>query len=516
MNILKPKAAPWARAGCVLMVLICVQSAIAQDVSPTPPPVDNGVLSVDQFEQANELIDVSDAIIEYAPPAEAEPLIEVSSTSNEAVREAAPPIPNANGNYLTADFVDAALLSGPGFTLAPEVQVRGYMLQYAVQTRFGDIAAESKDLLPIRIDEVAAIERLEDTGLTKAAGKQAKRRSVQIWDSVKRVFTKPKETASGIPMGVARMVKARAQKIGRQASKLYDKSRDRLAEDDRPEEPAGPLTAARAPKPPPDPNESQTKRRAKKEGMNLLKQELEFSSTRRFIAREVNVDPYSSNPVLKERLDALAWSATSSNVGFDLVMKSLNAATFGVLPQLLKIDRIVWEETPENIAEINRQRLNELGCTHGLTRRVVRNGAFSPTLQTDLVNALNALQLPRGCDEVLAMAIEAKGEVEGRFMVNSLRLLLAAPLPGRVGYGPGECEIESLGGGLGAQCLGELLVPVPVDALIWDADMALYLDAENVRDARGRTILLTGFADGESRKHLTARGFAIVEYAPLN
>ena len=63
---------------------------------------------------------------------------------------------------------------------------------------------------------------------------------------------------------------------------------------------------------------------------------------------------------------------------------------------------------------------------------------------------------------------------------------------------------------------GELLVPVPVDALIWDADMALYLDAENVRDARGRTILLTGFADGEARKHLTARGFAIVEYAPLN
>ena len=133
----------------------------------------------------------------------------------------------------------------------------------------------------------------------------------------------------------------------------------------------------------------------------------------------------------------------------------------------------------------------------------------------DFVNSLDRLRLVRGCDDVLEMAIDARGELEGRFMVNSLALLLAAPLPGRVGYGPGECEIETLGGGLGARCQGELLVPVPVDALIWDEDMAAFLDAEDVRDARARTILLTGFADAEARRRLTDRGFAIIEYAPL-
>lgn len=490
------------------------QLTTAEQVTPAEQ---TGGLSGNAFDAAELPVSSDEPVVEWTPAPAAEPLVEVKPTTSESlVREAAPPMPNVEGKYLAADLVDASMLSGPGYTLLPEVEVRGYMLHYTLQTRFGEILAESKDLLPIRIEEVSAIERLDETGMAKAAGKQARSRTREVWEGLKRIVRKPKETVQGLPDGVARMVKARAQKIGRQASKLYDRSRDRLAEDENAAEPSGPLTAAREPKPAPDPNESATERKVKKEGKRLIKSELGYASARRFIAREVSVDPYSSNPILKEKLDALAWSATSSNVGFNLVMKSLGAATFGVLPQMLKIDRIVWEETPENISEMNRKRLNELGCTPGLTRRFVRNGAFSSTLQTDLVNALSSLRLIRGCDDVLAMSIDARGEIEGRFMVNSLRLLLAAPLPGQVGYTAGECAIETLGGGLGALCEGELVVPVPVDALIWDADMAIFLNAENVRDARARTILLTGFADQEARVRLTERGFAIIEYAPLN
>lgn len=470
---------------------------------------------------ANDLTEVPalegvEPVSEYSAPALQEPLTEVAAKppTGDSVREAAPPKPNAEGRYLAADLVAASMLSGPGFTVAPEVEVRGYMLHFVLQTEFGDIAAESKALLPIRIEEVSAIERLDDTGMTEAAGKRAKQRGKQFWAGIKRVFTRPKETVSGLPMGIARMVKTRAVKLGRQASKLYDRSRDEVAEDDNAPEPTGPLTAARQPKPPSD--ESTVERESKRAGKQLLKDELDFGSTRRFIAQELGVDPYSSNPVLKTKLDALAWSATSSNVGYKLAMGALGAATAGVVPNLLKIDRTVWEVEPENLANTNRLRLNELGCTHGLTRRLVRNSAFSPTLQTDLVNALTALALPRGCDQVLELGIDARGEVEGRFVVNSLRMLLSAPLPGRVGYGAGECEIDALGGGLGATCLGELLVPVPVDALIWDDDMAAFLDAEHVRGTGARTILLSGFANREARTKLTDRGFAIVERAPLN
>jgi hypothetical protein len=457
------------------------------------------------------------AVIEYSgAPEPAAPLIEVAApaASSELVREAAPPSPNADGKYLAADLLGAAMLSGPGFTIAPEVEVRGYMFQYTLQTPFGDIAAESNELLPIRIDEVSAIERLEDTGMTEAAGKQAKKKSRQVWEGLKRVFTKPKETVAGLPQGVARMVKTRVVKLGRQASKLYDRSKDELAEDPNAPKPTGPFTATRTPDAPSD--ESRASKEGKKLGKQILKDELDYSSTRRFIAHEVGVDPYSSNPVLRQKLDALAWSATSSNAAYKLAMGALSTATAGTLPYLLKIDKAVWELEPENLANTNRLRLNELGCSPELTRRVVRNGAFSPTLQTELVGALAWLAPTRGCDEVLDMAIDAEGEVEGRFMVNSLRLLMAAPLPGRVGFAPGECEIETLGGGLAARCNNELLVPVPVDALIWDQDMAEFLNAEHVRSADARTILLSGFADLEARTRLTERGFAIIERAPLN
>lgn len=456
------------------------------------------------------------AIVEYnaAPPSD--PLTEVAPVQHtiERVREAAPPTANANGKYMAADLIGAAMLSGPGYNIAPEVEVRGYMFQYTLSTRFGEIAAESNTLLPIRIDEVAAIERLDNTGLTEAAGKQAKKKTKNVWDGLKRVFTKPKETVTGLPLGVARMVKTRVVKLGRQASKLYDRSKDEISKDDNVPEPTGPFTARREPRAPAD--VSPVSKEGKKLGKQILKDELDFSSTRRFIAHELGVDPYSSNPLLRQKLDALAWSATSSNAAYKIAMGALGTATGGALPYLLKIDKAVWELEPENLANSNRLRLNQLGCAPELTRRVVRNGAFSPTLQADLVNALVSLAPPIGCDAVLDMAIDAEGEVEGRFVVNSLRLLLSAPLPGRVGYAPGECEIETLGGGLGARCQGELLVPVPVDALIWDEDMAVFLNAENVRGAGARIILLTGFADREARLRLTERGFAIIEGAPLN
>lgn len=518
-----------------LALLLVAANVCAEEIPPAypTPPVDQA--GSDGFEQAAddrgsaEPLPPDDAFVELPPastalpvmehlaPIDAGPLTDVTpALRTERVREAAPPRPNADGHYLAADLVSAGMLSGPGFSLAPEVEVHGYMLHFVLHTEFGDIEAESRDLLPIRIEEVAALERLEDTAITEAIGKRAKQRGKRVWTGLKRIFTRPKETIVGLPMGVAHMVSTRARKLGRQASNVYDKSRDRMAEDEDAPDPTGPFTAARPPARERDPDESGTEREAKRAGKSLLKQELDFSSTRRFIAQEVGVDPYTSNPVLKEKLNSIAWAATSSNVAFKLVMGALSTATAGVLPQLLKIDKTVWEQAPEELSQINRGRLNAIGCSGGLTRRVVRNGAFSPTLETDLVNALEKLALRRGCDDVLEMAIDASGEVEARFMVNSLRLLLAAPLPGRVGYGPGECEIEALGGGLGARCHNELLVPLPLDALLWDEDIALFLDVDDVRQAGARTVLLTGFADPEARRQLTDRGFAIVERAPLD
>lgn len=517
-----------------LALLLVVANVRAEEIPPASaaPPVDQA--GTDGFEQAPEGIAAQDAesaseefvelpaastalpVMETLEPVEAGPLTDVApAPRTELVREAAPPRPNADGHYLAADLVGAGMLSGPGFSLAPEVEVHGYMLHFVLQTEFGHIEAESRDLLPIRIEEISALERLEDTAITEAVGKRAKQRGKRVWTGLKRIFTRPKETIVGLPKGVAHMVSTRARKLGRQVSNAYDKSRDRMAEDEDAPDPTGPFTAARPPEPERDPDESGTEREAKRAGKSLLKQELDYSSTRRFIAQEVGVDPYTSNPVLKEKLNSIAWAATSSNVAFKLVMGALSTATAGVLPQLLKIDKTVWEQAPEELSQINRGRLNAIGCSGGLTRRVVRNGAFSPTLETDLVNALEKLALRRGCDDVLEMAIDASGEVEARFMVNSLRLLLAAPLPGRIGYGPGECEIEALGGGLGARCQNELLVPLPLDALLWDDDIALFLDVDDVRQAGARTLLLTGFADPEARRQLTDRGFAIIERAPL-
>lgn len=47
--------------------------------------------------------------------------------------------------------------------------------------------------------------------------------------------------------------------------------------------------------------------------------ELGFGSAKRALAARLGVDPYSGNPVLRERLDKLAWAATVGKLGVDLM-----------------------------------------------------------------------------------------------------------------------------------------------------------------------------------------------------
>src|SRR5882672_11265110 len=48
-------------------------------------------------------------------------------------------------------LVQTSLLNGPNFRVVPEVQVRGYMARFLIDTRFGPLNADSVELLEIRV-----------------------------------------------------------------------------------------------------------------------------------------------------------------------------------------------------------------------------------------------------------------------------------------------------------------------------------------------------------------------------
>jgi len=410
-----------------------------------------------------------------------------------------------------ADVLEPSLLSGPGYTIAPDVQLSGYMMQFTIESDHGTWIAESRELVPVRIEEVDALQRLKNAGHSEAAWSTAKRKAYETFDGLKRVVTRPIDTAKALPKGVERLIKRRVGEVKKAVSRARDDAVDEMA-DAKPDA-AGPFDAGRKPAPAMTRKEKNIER-GKKQGFKLFKRRVGFKDARNQIALHLGVDPYSDNPVLAAELDRMAWSSTGSAKAFDLALDALGAATWGVLPELLRIDDTAWRLDEESLAENNRLRLNALGCTDEFSRRFVRKGSFTPTFETAFVVGLEQMQITGGCDEALELANSARNQVEARFVVNGIRQLLAAPLPGTSGVPKDACHLRLLGAGFGADCGDEIYVPVPVDRLSWDDDIATFLDADTVRSQQ-RTILLLGTATREARAELTERGFAIIEKSPL-
>jgi len=69
---------------------------------------------------------------------------------------------------LAAALVQPALLGGPNFRVIPEVQVRGYMARFLIDTPYGPLTADSADLLAVRVSEIPALEALDRASKTDA------------------------------------------------------------------------------------------------------------------------------------------------------------------------------------------------------------------------------------------------------------------------------------------------------------------------------------------------------------
>ena len=65
-------------------------------------------------------------------------------------------------------LVQPALLNGPNYRVVPEVEVRGYMAHFLIDTPFGPLNADSAEMLAIRVGEIPAIEALDRASKTGA------------------------------------------------------------------------------------------------------------------------------------------------------------------------------------------------------------------------------------------------------------------------------------------------------------------------------------------------------------
>lgn len=410
-------------------------------------------------------------------------------------------------------LVQAPLLSGPDFRVVPEVAVRGYMANFLIDTKFGPMRADSAEMLAIRIGELPAMEALDEASRSGAFATALAARAKKTGSAIVNVVTHPVDTITGLPRGVARYLGAQWDKWSGRAQSLSDRSaREFENRGDPYRAPPGPMTAMRdappeSPQPPADAKTRAWYARAGSEVAREGKRYLQYNSQRRAMAKLLGVDPDSSNPVLNEELDTLAWAAVWGNFSAGTALGQIGGSAATVIGDTGKLNQYVLSKTPEQLRADNEKRLLALCSDETAVRGFLRRGGFTDTLRTALVLTVEKLAPKSGCNGLLELAVKTHGEVEARYLVNALKLIAQQP---EVEGG----ELLTAGAAVAWRTpAGKLVLPLPVDYLTWNTELAAFFNRPSLR-AANKLVLIGGEASMLAQRALTERGWGLQLRAP--
>lgn len=407
-----------------------------------------------------------------------------------------------------ARLVQPALLSGPDFRVVPEVRIRGYMADYLIDTKFGPMYADSTQLLGIRIAELPALETLDEASRSGAFAHALSVHGKKTGAAIVHVLAHPVDTIVGLPKGVARYFEHKWDTWTHRAQSLSDRSTRVFENPGNPfQAPNGPMTAIR--RSPPDIQPAHDRRhtwygRIGSEAGRETRRYLKFNQQRRAICKLLGVDPNSTNAALKEKLDSLAWAAVWGNFSAGAALGTITGTAANVVSYSGQINQYVYDYPPEQLREINAKRLQTWCSDDYDIRQFLRRGGFTDTLRTDLIDELSRLKPERGCDELIELGASTHGEVEARYLVNALSLILDHQ------HTPDGGSLVVINAALAYRThTGQLLLPLPVDYLSWNRHLAAFFESKAFRDAN-KTVLIGGEASMLTQRNLTQRGWNLV------
>ena len=408
-----------------------------------------------------------------------------------------------------ASLVQPALLSGPDFKVVPEVAVRGYMASFLIDTPWGPLRADSVEMLGVRVSEIPALETLDRASKTGAFAHAIGERGRKTGSAVANVFMHPIDTVTGLPAGVARYLRKQIGTWGDRAQSLADQTA-RHAENrgDPFRAPPGPMTAGRDGIRDGDPAPGGKKNRAwyariGSEAGREARRYLKYSQQRRAMARVLGIDPNSTNPILNDKLDALAWAAVGGNFSAGAALGAITGTTATVIADSGQLDQYVLQQQPEQLRATLRARLLELCSDDESIRSFLRRGAFTDTLRVALTESLERLEPQAGCNELLELAATTRAEVEARYLVDALKLIRRNVPGGSAG------KLVVAGAALAWRSAdGRILLPLPLDYLSWSHDIDEFFDQPALR-AADKTVLIAGDASLPAQRAMTSRGWSL-------
>jgi hypothetical protein len=399
-------------------------------------------------------------------------------------------------------------LKGEHYTISDTVPTDGFMAEFTIVSPFDTFTASGPGMLATRVNEIRALAALEHIERDEQFQKGATEAAKETASNLERLVTNPGDTIKGIPEGVGRFFERtyRSAKTGLQ--KVDDVRHGRapgIAEDAPPSQlPGAPRTPAAAPA------ESLSKVAARAAGNTALNT-LGFDDDRRRLAKELAVDPYTTNPVLSAKLDEVTWAAFAGNLGVDLLTSMIPGGM--IVSTSSRLTNWVWDTPPGDLRLQIEATLRSIGVGQDDIDRFLRHRWYPLSLQAALAASLAALDGPDGGvdgrAEVIPLALGVGSEGQARFVVQTLAMLarhhrtvepLAALAVGGTVYG----ETKD----------GALVVMAPVDYLSWTPLAKTFAERKGELGTAW-TLHIAGRATGRARDALEDLDWKVEEESPL-
>ena len=398
-----------------------------------------------------------------------------------------------------SELADPSLLSGPGFSVRPEAEISGLQARFVIDTRWGELSVDSVELLAIRVEEMAAVSTLYGERISQTLKRAGLDQASAPWNSAVALTSAPVERSRRLPAGVLAMFSTKLNNWGRRFRRWGDRAERAVFQSgdvrqgfelvERKIQPASPWWDA-----PVD------------EFGRLLRSESGHGPARRSVAQALDIASDTSNPLLRKRLDALAWAIAGQKLAINTLADLLAPGVRPLLGQLERADKLTSAVDEQSLRSRNEERLQQLSADPDLTYWLAWRGGYSAELMAQLLDTLDGLVAVEGKANALEVAAIASNELEARFVLNSLRMLsspqLATQRTGR---------LRAVGNLLVfVDPQGELHLCLPVDYLQWNSSVAGWFRHPQIAEAPRRTVLVAGRISPRAEREISGRGWSLL------
>ncbi len=387
-----------------------------------------------------------------------------------------PPVVNA------ADLLPASALSGPGFSVQPQVPTNGAMGQYSIvadasvfRGDAGTYYIESLDMLKIRLSEIPAIAQLENISETGVFAKTLASSAERPVTDAANMVMHPMDTVTGLPSGVGQLfgrVSLGAKEITSTASNSFGSGQ------------------------------------AAGEAGNATLTALGYDQVRRDLARKLHVDPYTSDPILTKKLNKVAWVMFSARMTVDAAMMAVPGSM--IITSVEFTDDLVYQTPKADLILLVQKRLKNIGLSQQEIVAFSSNTAIPLSLQVSAVKDLEALgQVPGRRAAAVALG-NVMTEYQARFLVTSLHMLdqwsqQRSPIT----------RIRVPGVLVARDQNGTAIMPAPVDYVSWTQRIAGFATNPQLLGMQNRVLWITGKMTPLARQQLTTNGWTLQEGSQL-